>query len=608
MPDETSPTRLRVFLCHSSGDKPPVRDLYRKLSSDGFDPWLDEEKLLPGQNWDREIRLAVCKSDIVLACLSKESITKTGYIQKELKFALDVADEQPEGRIFIIPAKLEECGIPERLKGLHVVNLFDPNGYSRLVQALQHRAETIVAGPSRSDQKSTPKSFPESSEIDAPRATQPSSPRPSLYKATIKNSKSGLAIVIALIALVTLVIAYWQFRKPEGTDDQVQYTGRVLHALTQHPVANAKVSVETQGPPNVYYTDTEGIFNLKLPKTVDSARIRVEAEGYGLPDRNISVSRSGIEYLLLSPISIASPAPSPSPPEKNEKVRSALTPKAQRPRLKIPCSPEGQVIREVFRIILVVVERTVTTMPFTKSLRITIPVVTYAAVLCILTAPVLAQTSRRQKNVIKLEPLITSLKARNIPISRLTQLIRAYGVDFKLTPDVENRIRSSYLGTESLDDLVSAIRDNYSSPEGIMAFVKGKLSDSKFGYRVISGSIDYSYNNVEVSRCKLSWQQKRTVHWHDSNVRPDPTTIGFEINLSDIDPEQIRLEQFLKELQIWSIIMTTTNSENKIKSFEFDVSFQSTSEITFPDKTLAERVLAALREWVAACGGKSEPY
>lgn len=341
MPDETSPTRLSVFLCHSSGDKPPVRDLYRKLSSDGFDPWLDEEKLLPGQNWDREIRLAVSKSDIVLACLSKESITKTGYIQKELRFALDVADEQPEGRIFIIPAKLEECGIPERLKGLHVVNLFDPNGYSRLVQALQHRAETIVAGPSRTDQKSTPKSFPESSAI-APRATRDPSPRHSLYKATLKFSKRGLAIVIALIAFAILVIAYWQFRKPQRTDDQVQYTGRVMHALTQRPIANAKVSVETQGPPNVYYTDTEGIFKLKLPKTVDSARIRVEAEGYGILDRNIPVSRTGIEYLLLSPIPIASPAPSPSPPEKNEKVRSVSTPKVQRPRPKIPCSAEDK--------------------------------------------------------------------------------------------------------------------------------------------------------------------------------------------------------------------------------------------------------------------------
>ena len=29
-------------------------------------------------------------------------------MQKEIKFALDVAEEQPEGRIYIIPARLED--------------------------------------------------------------------------------------------------------------------------------------------------------------------------------------------------------------------------------------------------------------------------------------------------------------------------------------------------------------------------------------------------------------------------------------------------------------------------------------------------------------------
>ena len=32
--ERTSP--LRIFLCHSSGDKPEVRNLYQRLSSDGF--------------------------------------------------------------------------------------------------------------------------------------------------------------------------------------------------------------------------------------------------------------------------------------------------------------------------------------------------------------------------------------------------------------------------------------------------------------------------------------------------------------------------------------------------------------------------------------------
>ena len=52
--------KLRVFLCHSSQDKPIVRELYQRLNAEGWiDPWLDEEKLLPGQDWDLEIEKAV---------------------------------------------------------------------------------------------------------------------------------------------------------------------------------------------------------------------------------------------------------------------------------------------------------------------------------------------------------------------------------------------------------------------------------------------------------------------------------------------------------------------------------------------------------------------
>jgi hypothetical protein len=42
--------KLRVFLGHSSQDKPIVRELYQRLSAEGWiDPWLDSAKLLPGQ-------------------------------------------------------------------------------------------------------------------------------------------------------------------------------------------------------------------------------------------------------------------------------------------------------------------------------------------------------------------------------------------------------------------------------------------------------------------------------------------------------------------------------------------------------------------------------
>jgi formylglycine-generating enzyme required for sulfatase activity len=139
----TDSRSLRVFLCHASDDKPAVGELYRRLQADGFDPWLDEANLLPGQNWPIEIPKAVRNSHVVIVCLSRHAIAKPGYIQKEIKFALDVADEQPEGTIFLIPLKLEECDVPLRLSHLHWVNYFDASGYERLMRALAKRADDL---------------------------------------------------------------------------------------------------------------------------------------------------------------------------------------------------------------------------------------------------------------------------------------------------------------------------------------------------------------------------------------------------------------------------------------------------------------------------------
>jgi len=136
---------LRVFLCHASVDKPAVRDLYKRLKDDGVDAWLDAESLIPGQNWQVEIPNAIRTSDVVLVCLSGNSVNKEGYVQKEIKFALDIADEKPEGTIFIIPARLENCETPSRLSMYHWVDLYEPDGYERLMRALRMRATDIGA-------------------------------------------------------------------------------------------------------------------------------------------------------------------------------------------------------------------------------------------------------------------------------------------------------------------------------------------------------------------------------------------------------------------------------------------------------------------------------
>jgi formylglycine-generating enzyme required for sulfatase activity len=139
---------LRVFLCHASQDKPAVRELYQKLRAETWiDPWLDEEKLLPGQDWHEEIEKAVEATDVVIVLLSKQSVSQEGYVQRELKLALDVADEKPENTIFIIPLRLDDCPAPRRLRGWHYVDYFPENRKSwaieRLLSSLKVRAETL---------------------------------------------------------------------------------------------------------------------------------------------------------------------------------------------------------------------------------------------------------------------------------------------------------------------------------------------------------------------------------------------------------------------------------------------------------------------------------
>ncbi len=128
-----------VFLCHAVEDHEAVKELHDRLERDGFDPWLDTEKLFGGQKPDFEIPQAMDETDFVLICLSKQSVEKRGYVNKEITWALDRQNTMLEGDIFAIPVKLEACETPFRLKKILPVNLFESDGYDKLVKALKHQ-------------------------------------------------------------------------------------------------------------------------------------------------------------------------------------------------------------------------------------------------------------------------------------------------------------------------------------------------------------------------------------------------------------------------------------------------------------------------------------
>lgn len=134
-----STSKADIFLIHAHADREAVLYLFQRMRREGLDVWLDSERLTPGQDWRNEIRNALLKCKVVVVCLSRAFDQKRGYRHEELKLALDKADLLPDDEVFIIPARLEECEVPESLRHLHRVDLFKAGGFRKLMSALKDR-------------------------------------------------------------------------------------------------------------------------------------------------------------------------------------------------------------------------------------------------------------------------------------------------------------------------------------------------------------------------------------------------------------------------------------------------------------------------------------
>jgi len=140
-----SPNRrpLRAFLSYCREDATEVRQLHDRLTAAGVEVWLDEVALLPGHDWKSEIAKAVRRSDVVIVCLSRRAVAKVGYVQKEIREALQYADEHPPDSMFVVPVRFDECAIPPPMKHLHYVDLWTDVGYQKLLDALHEKSLQI---------------------------------------------------------------------------------------------------------------------------------------------------------------------------------------------------------------------------------------------------------------------------------------------------------------------------------------------------------------------------------------------------------------------------------------------------------------------------------
>ncbi|MGL1861447.1 MAG: toll/interleukin-1 receptor domain-containing protein [Pseudodesulfovibrio sp.] len=117
---------MKVFLSHSSEDKPKVREIAEFLKQNGIDSWIDEGEIKIGDRLLPKITSGVHETDLILAFLSTNSISSQ-WVQKELSLAME--REMDEHRIAILPILIGVCPIPQFIRDKLYADLVTESSY-----------------------------------------------------------------------------------------------------------------------------------------------------------------------------------------------------------------------------------------------------------------------------------------------------------------------------------------------------------------------------------------------------------------------------------------------------------------------------------------------
>ncbi|MDN4633156.1 TIR domain-containing protein [Sphingomonas sp. PsM26] len=132
-----------IFLSYASPDYDRVHEYFAALTSDGLDPWLDKEKLVAGQNWDFEIKRALARAVIIVVFLSENSVSRRGYVQREIKIALGQSEAKLHDDIYLIPVMLDEVIIPPQLQDIQVIGASTEDSYKQLSRAIDAQLKRL---------------------------------------------------------------------------------------------------------------------------------------------------------------------------------------------------------------------------------------------------------------------------------------------------------------------------------------------------------------------------------------------------------------------------------------------------------------------------------
>jgi predicted ATPase len=155
-------TRISIFISYTHADSAFVDRLEADLQKQGFETWVDRQRLAGGQRWRRELQEAVEHAQALLIVLSPDAIASQN-VQIEFDYALEL------GKL-LIPIYYSQCNVPMELRAIQWIDFRHSyeQGLPALLQALHSQQES--ATPSTSTQESKSSQLTESASRNAPGA------------------------------------------------------------------------------------------------------------------------------------------------------------------------------------------------------------------------------------------------------------------------------------------------------------------------------------------------------------------------------------------------------------------------------------------------------
>ncbi len=133
-----------IFISYASPDRTRVAPYLEDLENCGFNVWVDYKRLVAGQDWDFEIRKTLDAATLVVVFFSNNSEDRRGYVQREIKLALDKAEEKLAGDIYIIPVLLDQdIQIPAKFKSIQCVKAWEVDCHDAIKIAINHQLSAI---------------------------------------------------------------------------------------------------------------------------------------------------------------------------------------------------------------------------------------------------------------------------------------------------------------------------------------------------------------------------------------------------------------------------------------------------------------------------------